>query len=249
MKAIYYVPIFVLLSAQHPTTNLDSTDSFHTEVADPNIIHAPCAIRLRTPASNSELSQSLLDNGKVQTMWQFSWFPCQEATRYHLYVIHIGAQNPIINNDAVNTTTFTEKSIHYGITELEGWTWKVRALVHGQWTDWSEIRQFSVMPVPCMISGKISGPLEGEYHSDTGEHYKIKMEKVFLTTPDGSKVQEARIINRQYVFRNVPSGKSYRVYTDSRFKANPEFLEISEARSKENYKKNNFIITGVKSDG
>jgi hypothetical protein len=251
MKASLLISSLFLLSIQHQVTHVKTKDTLLVKDMKVLNIQSSCTVRLKAPANNTELGQNSLGDGRVESIWRFTWFPCQEATKYHLYVIHNTALNPVINNDSIRAVTYLDKAIHYGITALDGWTWKVRAYVRGQWSEWSEIRRFRVMPVPCIISGKITGPMEGEYYSDAGgEHYKIKMEKVFLTTPDGTrKVREAIIRNREYVFKNVPSGKSYRVYPDRRFKSNPEYIEIRDSKPNENYKRNNFAIAGVKPEG
>jgi hypothetical protein len=186
-------------------------------------IPASCTISLRAPVNNAVFNQYTITGGQVNTTWQFSWLSCPGATKYRLYVIHPKA--------------------------LNGWTWKVKAYVGGQWGKWSEIRTFDVSPPPSAISGYISGPLQGEYHNNVGgEHYTMKFEKVILTTPDGKKVMEATLHNREYRFNNVPAGKTYRIYPDSRFLSNPPYIEILNTRPNTNYRKS-FRIIGVKPSG
>jgi len=101
-------------------------------------------VDLVRPAANAVLSQRRVKGGKVQTVWQFLWRGCPEASRYHLYVIGPGALNPIVNIDTLTTTTYQISDSHYGITQRRGWTWMVRANVGGRWGDWSEKRTFNV---------------------------------------------------------------------------------------------------------
>src|SRR5262249_3770476 len=157
-------------------------------------------------------------NGKVKSVWRFTWLPCQGATKYHIYVIHSDAINPIVDEKNVAGTNYLYQNISYGITVLQGWTWKVRPYIDGKWGEWSETRPFNVTPLPCTISGNVSGTLTGEYVSDVGgEHHSIRLHKVFLVTLDGQKLKEATIQNGRFIFKNVPAGKSYRIYPDSRF--------------------------------
>ena len=63
------------------------------------------------------------------------------------------------------------------------------------------------------------------------------------------KVKEATLHNRQYLFKNVPAGKSYRIYPDLLFKTEPVYIEISNTIPKGKYNKKNFTIKGVKGEG
>jgi hypothetical protein len=55
---------------------------------------------------------------------------------------------PLINNSTLTSPSFQFKSTGYvGEPSLRGWRWKVRALVQGIWTDWSEERTFDVAPL------------------------------------------------------------------------------------------------------
>lgn len=110
---------------------------------------ASCVPQPVRPQAGAKLAQRRLQDGRVSTTWHFSWRPCDGATRYHLYVSHQGAQNPIVNVDTVRATTYTDQSTHYGVTSLTGWTWRVRARLGNRWSEWSESRSFSVAPVPA----------------------------------------------------------------------------------------------------
>ena len=106
-----------------------------------------CVVRLISPTNNDLLSQRRIMGGKVETVWRFSWSECPSASRYHLYVIGPGALNPIIDNNTLTATSYSERATHYGITALNGWTWRVRAYVDGRWKEWSETGTFNVSPV------------------------------------------------------------------------------------------------------
>ncbi|MCX6304595.1 MAG: hypothetical protein NT040_06485 [Bacteroidetes bacterium] len=96
-----------------------------------------------------------LDNGvwhdstgcKDYMEWTFKWKACSGASNYHLYVIHENALNPAFDYRNIGNTSVT---IYEGgwvpEANLNGWKWKVRARVDGQWGEWSEWRTFSVEP-------------------------------------------------------------------------------------------------------
>lgn len=114
--------------------------------APPPAVTSSCVPQLATPGANALLPQRRLAGKRVETRWVFGWQACPGAKKYHLYVIGPGAQNPIIDNDAIESGPYPFEDRHYGINKREGWTWKVRAYVDGQWGAWSEIRTFDVAP-------------------------------------------------------------------------------------------------------
>ena len=133
--SFFFKPTGEQLTPQFPSPPTAST---------PTSTQASCIVRLAVPASNARLPQQKLDNGKVEVRWLFGWRACPEATRYHLFVIGPNALNPIINERTITSATYEHRRSHYGVTQREGWTWKVRAFVDGQWGDWSEERKFNV---------------------------------------------------------------------------------------------------------
>jgi hypothetical protein len=135
------------------------------------------------PALVSPTAGAELDNGCKTTPsagsieWDFGWTDVPGATAYHLYVF--GPPNmtiPLIDDSTIDASN---SSYHYSSpgsyvddTNLSGWIWRVRALVNGTWTAWSEERSFDVAPpTDCQgtpagytISGKVyysTTPLDG----------------------------------------------------------------------------------------
>jgi hypothetical protein len=83
-------------------------------------------------------------------VWDFDWSDCEGATQYHLYVAsHLSLDHPVIDDDEVPMSAYHEVwSGSYVIDQNRfGWVWKVRAMVGGQWGEWSELRTFDVEPV------------------------------------------------------------------------------------------------------
>lgn len=89
---------------------------------------------------------AVLDNSTGSpdsAVWDFDWMDIEGATQYHIYIKYPSAANPAIDKNNITESSFIFASVgtlkyHYG------WTWKVRALVDGIWSDWSETRTFDV---------------------------------------------------------------------------------------------------------
>lgn len=91
----------------------------------------------------------VLDNGcigvKEPVEWRFEWTAVPEASRYHLWVIKSGARLPVINFETIHDSFFNHSADGFiALQHTDSWIWRVRALVHGEWTAWSEIREFDV---------------------------------------------------------------------------------------------------------
>jgi hypothetical protein len=102
---------------------------------------------LLKPAAGVTLDNGTLDGGKLRVL-QFDWSGVPRATHYHLYVIGARAKNPIVNDPRLTSSSYRYESKGYVTNEHRlGWRWKVRALVNGVWSDWSEERMFDVAPL------------------------------------------------------------------------------------------------------
>jgi hypothetical protein len=98
-------------------------------------------------------ASDILDNGCTNLgsgiFWTFIWNDVPNATQYHLYVIGATATTPVLDLPNLRTTDYVSKRTGSYIADRNqrGWRWKVRARVNGQWSAWSEERQFDVEPV------------------------------------------------------------------------------------------------------
>ncbi|MGH9863269.1 MAG: ankyrin repeat domain-containing protein [Candidatus Acidiferrales bacterium] len=101
-------------------------------------------VKLISPAEGD-----LMDNGcsnfKEPLTREFRWAPVPGAQRYHLYVKHEFAGNPVVDQSNIRSTSYTSTNKSYTI-HTEGWMWKVRPMVGGVWKAWSEDRSFKVEP-------------------------------------------------------------------------------------------------------
>ena len=106
----------------------------------------PHLVELISPKEGDEL-----DNGcyslQEPIVWEFRWSEAPGAQRYHLYVIHEFAENPVIDKSDITSTSYTDRGKALIPTQnLDGWRWKVRPMVKGVWRQWSPEQTFRVEP-------------------------------------------------------------------------------------------------------
>lgn len=77
--------------------------------------------------------------------WDFTWSEVPRADRYE--VVLDNAANPKLGNKVeVDKPWYSATFSAINFDKLEGWSWKVRAQVHGRWSQWSESRAFRLEP-------------------------------------------------------------------------------------------------------
>jgi hypothetical protein len=93
-----------------------------------------------------------MDNG-CQTQdnpisWVFQWSEVSNATAYQLRVMGANALVPMIETDPLAANDYVFQGGGYIIDPNRfGWRWSVRALVNGEWSDWSTEQWFDVEPL------------------------------------------------------------------------------------------------------
>src|SRR5262249_34351563 len=102
------------------------------------------------PALRKPAAGATLDNGSPvgskTVVWAFEWSDVPGATQYHLCLIGPTSTVPNFNRSTYTSSSCRlETRLHVPDQFRLGWRWKVRALVKGVWTDWSE-RTFDVAP-------------------------------------------------------------------------------------------------------
>ncbi len=108
---------------------------------------ARSSIRLLLPKRGQAVPNGNYTRTKLHT-WFFDWEDVPKASRYHLIVQSATAPNPVVDQDNIRTSEWNYVSKGFVSDQFRhNWTWKVRALVDDEWTDWSEVRRFSVMPI------------------------------------------------------------------------------------------------------
>jgi hypothetical protein len=84
--------------------------------------------------------------GDVPELWEFSWSKVPRAELYYIYIAHSTLiDHPVVSQE-VDVTFFRTQFRPSSVEVCKGWTWKVRAMVGGEWSNWSEVRTFDVMP-------------------------------------------------------------------------------------------------------
>jgi hypothetical protein len=100
-----------------------------------------------SPKNGAVLNNGRSD-GRDSIKWRFDWLDYPGATKYQLYVIHVGAIYPVINI-TVKSSSYNHVSKGSYIIDSKrfNWIWKVRAGTKNSWLNWSEERRFDVEPV------------------------------------------------------------------------------------------------------
>jgi serine/threonine protein kinase len=113
---------------------------------------------LLKPAAGATLNNSDL-YGTALRVWEFDWADVPGATQYHLAVIMPAAMVPTIYSSTLTSSSYRfEAKGCIGDPYRRGWRWKVRALVRGVWTDWSEERTFDLAPVEVQFAPTVKAP-------------------------------------------------------------------------------------------
>lgn len=119
------------------------SDAFITKLDIGYVIDAPTLI---SPKNGAVLDNGRSD-GRDSIKWRFDWSDYPGATKYQLYVIHVGSKYPVINI-TVKRSSYNHVSKGYIIDRNRyNWIWKVRAGTKNSWLNWSEERGFTVEPL------------------------------------------------------------------------------------------------------
>lgn len=104
-------------------------------------------VTLARPINNKMMDNGCRNNSNTVN-WSFSWLRNPRASYYHIKVYRQGSARPFINEMRVRTNSYTRNKRGYIINKNRyGWKWKVRAMINGRWTAWSQTRSFSVEPL------------------------------------------------------------------------------------------------------
>ena len=99
---------------------------------------------ITAPSKNAFVDNGC-ENAREKREWQFEWTSIPDASSYHLLVYSSTELDPIIDEDALSTTSFSLKDFE-AIENNNTKNWKaiVRAQVAGKWTIWSDLLPFNV---------------------------------------------------------------------------------------------------------
>ena len=110
----------------------------NTRTPTPTDTQPPAGTLACVPSLTSSKAGAELDNGRTDKLddiiWDFDWSDCEGATQYHLFVVHEGAQFPIIDDSAITSSSYHYVSQGGYIADQNrfNWTWRARAMVNGQ---------------------------------------------------------------------------------------------------------------------
>lgn len=73
---------------------------------------------------------------------EFRWTEVPGAEKYHVYVAHsTNKDRPAVSQEMEVTFLLLDTNV---FTVDRGWTWKVKAEVDGQWSNWSQVGTFDI---------------------------------------------------------------------------------------------------------
>ncbi|MCH8987821.1 MAG: serine/threonine-protein kinase [Chloroflexi bacterium] len=137
-------------SPQQPNTMIGSAVSLTGEQEVQ--AQKSCIPSLVSPQNGATLGNgTVLEDGSPDVsdyrLWEFDWSDCERATQYHLVVVGPSASTPLIDErDLTSPVHLFDRTGYIAEANLLGWKWKVRAMVDGDWSDWSETQTFNVEP-------------------------------------------------------------------------------------------------------
>lgn len=105
------------------------------------------------PALISPATGVFMDNGCMDRSdgieWDFEWEAVPNAKKYHLYVKSRSASIPVVDNKGLAKTVYKHRKpkTYIGGRGPSIWSWRVRAFVGKNWTEWSEDRIFAIEPL------------------------------------------------------------------------------------------------------
>jgi hypothetical protein len=80
-------------------------------------------------------------------------------------------------------------------------------------------------PATCSITGQVFGKLTWKTVDDRGNPISPTLTHIEMKVPGASQSVAARIQGRRYIFRNVPAGKTYRIFPGF-FRAQPQEIMV-----------------------
>jgi hypothetical protein len=99
-------------------------------------------------------------DGPALLVWNFQWSPVDNASEYELFVMNSDDRAPLLYVDGISEkvegiTKSSDGAIIYHYVDenfvpqdrLQGWLWRIRAKVSGDWMPWSATQQFEVKAV------------------------------------------------------------------------------------------------------
>jgi hypothetical protein len=125
---------------------------------------SPTVPTLLTPKAGAVLDNGRRD-GRDHTIWEFRWSEVNGAEAYEISVGHPGGavervDRPYFLSDRVDSYIIDQN--------VEGWTWRVRAIRGGVGLEWTEPRAFSVEPLDSDGPTRPDGPWNAYRPRETG---------------------------------------------------------------------------------
>lgn len=119
---------------------------FHNE---PNV-RANNIPELYSPAPNAVVSNGNIYNNKEYT-WVFDWSDVPNAQQYEISVSHPKDPSQSWIQTVTQSTYQKDQTYHVPYDYLNGWNWRVRAIVNGNFGPWSSLQYFNVVQITTQV--------------------------------------------------------------------------------------------------
>ena len=109
---------------------------------------APLVPTLALPAEGGLADNACTLDQSEAVVWDFDWSDVPGASSYELWVKHRNSAQPEIDQTGLQTSS--HRAGRFVVLEgdmLQGWEWKVRAVVNGAPQPWSKTGTFSIEPL------------------------------------------------------------------------------------------------------
>lgn len=184
--------------------------------------------QLVSPVNNSTLPNGS-PNGSPVVRWMFDWADVPNASAYGIEVFHPAGPTYVVNTSL--QTSYFEHSVYQSFPNemATNWNWRIRALVNGTWSGWSETRTFNVqqqqiaIPAPVLISPVAYAKVDnGTYDGARGLDWSFKWNPV-----QGASQYQFHIgySSGSTHFETSVNTTSYRYYEKDKLVTKTEFLE------------------------
>ncbi len=99
--------------------------------------------KLLKPAANTTLANGM-QNNSISYTWYFDWANVPNAQQYEILISHPTNAGKSLRKTVTKSEYKLVQKHHKSSAELLGWSWKVRAIINGSYTNWSISQKFTV---------------------------------------------------------------------------------------------------------
>jgi len=146
--------------------------------------------------------------------------------------VFVGTRNPEwpqSSTKPIRVPRGVESSGSLQVNPSQTTTYRLEAKNEGKSTIKDVTVEVTKSPVPaatCSIKGRITGRLQWDTKDDRGQPVSFTLTYIYMAKPGATQPVRARVRGREYIFENVPAGKTYRIFPGS-FRSQPREKAVS----------------------